>query len=58
APPRAAAPGTGAAPLAGESEADAAAQAGRADAWRRMWGFPEEGGTAPDGDQKRTEEDR
>lgn len=57
-PPRAAAPGTGAAPLAGESEADAAAQAGRADAWRRMWGFPEEGGTAPDGDQKRTEEDR
>jgi hypothetical protein len=58
APPRAAVPGTGAAPLAGESEADAAAQAGRADAWRRMWGFPEEGGTAPDGDQKRTEEDR
>lgn len=58
APPPAVAPGSRVTPRAGESEADAAAQAGRADAWRRMWGFPEEGGTAPDGDQKRTEEDR
>lgn len=63
--PAATGPARGGAPRPG-AEDDAASRAQRADAWRRMWGFPaEEGGpTAPDGDAARqddaqgTEEDR
>ena len=54
----AAAPVPGARPVADD---DAASRAQRADAWRRMWGFPAEGGgpdAAREDDARTTEEDR